>query len=68
MTGWIWLVVVGFRVNTGWGIAVLLFIPLAAPIFAALHWNVARTPFLLIVGGTIMYLLLYFLWIWDIGP
>jgi hypothetical protein len=45
--GSIWLIVVGFSVSAVWGIGILIFNTAAILLFAALHWDEARTPFMI---------------------
>lgn len=42
---YVWLVVTAFGKSVGWGIAVMLFSPLAALIFAAMNFEEAKKPF-----------------------
>jgi len=49
----IWLVIVGFQRSVLWGILVFLFSPLAALVFAIMHWLDAKKPFLLYIVSTI---------------
>jgi len=41
---YVWMVITAFRKSAGWGIAVLLFSPLAALIFAAVNFEEAKKP------------------------
>jgi hypothetical protein len=49
--GWIWFIVVGFSVSVVWGIGILIFNTPAILLFAALHWDEARGPFMIWVPG-----------------
>ena len=53
---WIWLVVVAFRSNVMWGVALLVCscVPLLPLIFAVQHWEDAKYPFLGSVAGNIL--------------
>lgn len=42
----IWLTVLAFKRHLWWGLAVLV-LPITYPLFAALHWDRARRPFLI---------------------
>ena len=48
--GGIWLLVVAFQENVGWGLACML-IPCAALYFVFTHWDEAKMPFLIQLGG-----------------
>lgn len=45
----IWLTIRAFKMNPGWGIAVLLLSPFGATAFGVKHWNEEREPFLLYI-------------------
>ncbi len=49
--GWIAFIVAAFRVSIAWGLAVLLLLPLAGPVFLLLHWGKARDGFLIALVG-----------------
>jgi hypothetical protein len=51
--GQIWLIIVGFQETVLWGL-LMLFIPLSAYAFVYKHWNEAKKPFLLTLGGWIL--------------
>lgn len=51
--GWIWLSVLAFKEGIVWGLAVL-FVPCVAFIFALIHGNEARLPFLIAVFGNVL--------------
>ncbi len=54
LVGYIWLVVVAFRVGgAGWGIGSLL-IGIIGLIFAITHWEAAKRPFLVEVAGAVL--------------
>ncbi|QWP76583.1 hypothetical protein J5226_23890 [Lysobacter sp. K5869] len=46
----IWLLVVAFRENVWWGLGSLLLSPVAL-VFVILHWQQAKKPFLINLGG-----------------
>jgi hypothetical protein len=50
MGGGIWLLVVAFQESVGWGLACML-IPCAALYFVFTHWDEAKLPFLVNIGG-----------------
>ena len=56
LVGWIMIVVAAFRVSAGWGVGSLL-IPLIALIFVITHWQDARRPFFIQLGGTALWLI-----------
>lgn len=49
--GMLWLVVRGFRQHIGWGLAILLLIPLGALAFAVVHFRKAWLPAILVLLG-----------------
>ncbi len=55
---WIWLVVVAFRVGSGWGVVMLLLSWTLIPviIFAIRNWDFAKRPVALVVAGLIVNL------------
>jgi len=44
LTGWIWLVVLGFRIGPLWGLSTIVCPTFAAPCFALDHWKKTRVP------------------------
>jgi hypothetical protein len=50
IVGFIWLVVAGFRTRWGWGLGSLLLPPFSL-IFGITHWQRAKMPFMLLIGG-----------------
>jgi hypothetical protein len=53
LVGGIWLLVAAFKTSVGWGLA-SLFIPFAALVFVFKHWDVAKKPFLIQIGGIVL--------------
>lgn len=51
--GGIWLLVVAFKESAMWGV-ISLVVPLGAFVFVVMHWHVAKTPFLLNIGGAVL--------------
>jgi hypothetical protein len=51
--GWIWLVAMGFKHGIAWGLLNLL-LPFVAFIFGIVHFSEAKTPFLIMVIGSIL--------------
>ncbi|MGH8081745.1 MAG: hypothetical protein ACREP7_14315 [Lysobacter sp.] len=56
IVGTLWLLVLAFMENILWGV-IAFFVPPALLVFAIMHWDRARIPFLLNVGGIAMALL-----------
>ena len=56
IVGWIMIVIAAFRVSAGWGVGSLL-IPLIALIFVITHWQDARRPFFIQLGGTALFVI-----------
>jgi len=52
LAGYVWMIVVAFRVNLPWGLLVL-FVPLMPLMFLIVHWEVARKPFLCGLAGLV---------------
>lgn len=52
--GWIWSMVVARRVHVGWfaGMAIMFIITL--PLFALIHWEESKKPFLVSLAGFIL--------------
>ena len=53
VVGGLWLLVVGFQTSILWGIGMLL-LPIIGLIFVFLHWQQAKSPFLLQVVGVVL--------------
>jgi hypothetical protein len=45
----IWLTIRAYKINPGWGFAVLLLAPLSAAVFGVRYWEEQREPFLLYI-------------------
>jgi hypothetical protein len=56
LVGGLWLLVLAFQESILWGLC-SLFIPLVILIFALTHWEVAKKPFLIQIGGVVLYFL-----------
>ncbi len=57
---WIWLIVAAFKEHVGWGIGMILLpFPLAI-VFAALHWQEAKKPFLAYMITNILFTVIWF--------
>lgn len=54
--GGIWLLVVAFKQSVWWGLGSLI-IPFVGLVFAIMNWQIAKTPFLVYVGGIILCVL-----------
>ena len=56
LAGWIWFLVVAFQESIAWGIGCLLccFVWIA---FLFMHWDAAKKPFLVSLGGGVFYVL-----------
>lgn len=53
LVGGIWLLVVAFKQSIWWGLGSLLIGPVAL-VFTIMHWQVAKKPFLISLGGTVL--------------
>jgi hypothetical protein len=53
LVGGIWLLVVAFKQSVWWGLGSLI-VPFVGLIFAIMNWQIAKTPFLVYVGGIIL--------------
>jgi hypothetical protein len=51
--GGIWLIVVAFQESVLWGLGTL-FIPLVGLAFVIAHWDAAKRPFLVNIGGGLL--------------
>lgn len=57
---WIWLIVAAFKEHVGWGIGMILLpFPLAI-VFAAMHWQEAKKPFLAYMLTNILFTVIWF--------
>ena len=56
LVGFIWVVVVAFKTSVLWGIGSLI-IPFVALIFAIMHWNIAKKPFFIWLGGLVLMII-----------
>jgi len=56
IVGGVWIAIEAFKEGLLWGIGCLL-IPLVGLIFVALHWDVAKRPFLIQMVGVALYFL-----------
>jgi hypothetical protein len=54
--GGIWLIVVAFQESVLWGLG-SLFIPLVGLAFVISHWDTAKRPFLVNIGGAVLMVL-----------
>jgi len=59
MLSYLWLMVEGFKQHVMWGIGIF-FIPLVSIIFAIMHWQKAKTPFLINLVATILIVVVLF--------
>lgn len=53
LAAFIWLVVLAFKQHVGWGLALLLFSPISATIYAIKYWPQVKKPFLLHVTAMV---------------
>lgn len=57
---WIWMIVVAFKESVLWGIG-MIFLPFPlAIVFAALHWQEAKKPFLAYIISNLLFTVLWF--------
>ena len=56
----IWMLVLSFRTSVLWGLAVL-FLPFAVVVFAIVHWDECKKPFLWYMGTSVAGFMLLFL-------
>lgn len=57
---WIWLVVAAFKEHVGWGIG-MIFLPFPlAIVFAVMHWQEAKKPFLAYMLTNILFMVVWF--------
>lgn len=65
MAGQIWMIVAGFRVSPGWGIALIVGTFVAGIItsmFCRAHWDVAKHPLCVKAGGVLLVAAGWLLW------
>ncbi|MFT5425676.1 MAG: hypothetical protein ACI9ZT_000608 [Gammaproteobacteria bacterium] len=56
---WVWLIVIAFKSDQMiWGIVILLF-TLPAFVYGLLNWDKAKTPYLLLVGSTVLMIMFF---------
>ena len=53
VVGGIWLLVVAFKTSIWWGLGCLLIGPVSL-VFAVMHWQDAKKPFLISLAGTVL--------------
>jgi hypothetical protein len=51
---WIWLLVVAFKEHVLWGLGVFFLSPIVAIVFAIMHWQEAKKPFLIYIITTVL--------------
>jgi hypothetical protein len=59
LVGAIWLLVLAFKKSVWWGLG-SFFIPFVNVIFAFMNWQVAKTPFLIMIGGVVLCIIAVF--------
>jgi hypothetical protein len=57
---WIWLIVAGFKESALWGIGIILLPFPIAIVFAAMHWQNAKKPFLAYIIVNILFTVIWF--------
>lgn len=63
---WVWLIVVGFKESALWGIGMILLpFPLAI-VFAAMHWQDAKKPFLAYLIANILFTVVWFKMFYEV--
>ena len=55
VVGGIWLLITAFQESVGWGLACLL-VPIVGLIFVFLHWEESKKPFLITLGGNLLFI------------
>lgn len=50
------ILIAAFKTSVGWGFASLL-LPFAVLVYVAKHWAATRTPFLRLVGATVLVMI-----------
>ncbi len=53
VVGGIWMLVLAFQESVLWGLG-CLFVPFVSLVFAIMHWDRAKIPFLIQVGGLVL--------------
>jgi hypothetical protein len=53
LVGGIWLVVLAFKEHVLWGLG-SLFVPFVGLVFAIMFWSIAKKPFLIALGGSVL--------------
>ena len=53
IVGYIWIVVIAFQDNVGWGIGSLLCF-IAGLVYVAQHWEATKKPFLIWLAGFVL--------------
>jgi hypothetical protein len=53
LVGWLWLAWVALQEGILWGLGTLI-IPLVGLVFAILHWDEAKVPFLTCIAGNVL--------------
>ncbi len=56
IVGGIWLLVLAFRESIWWGLG-SIFVPFVSLIFVITHWQVAKRPFLISMGGAVLLII-----------
>lgn len=56
VVGGLWVIVMAFQESVLWGLVCLLIGP-AMIVFAIMHWEEAKTPFLISVAGSVVLVL-----------
>lgn len=59
LIAWVWLLVVAFKEHVMWGLGVFFLSPILAIVFAIMHWQEAKKPFLIYIITTVLLLGLY---------
>ena len=52
--GSIWIIVIAFKESVLWGLG-SIFIPFVILIFVFTHWNDTKKPFLISIGGMVLF-------------
>jgi len=56
LVGGIWLLVKAFQTSILWGLG-SIFVPFVSLIFVITHWEIARRPFLISLGGAVLLII-----------
>jgi hypothetical protein len=59
LIAWIWLLVVAFKEHVMWGLGVFFLSPILAIVFAIMHWQEAKKPFLIYIITTVLVFGMY---------